>query len=592
MASLNKRPGYEANLPRTAHDLSRQLHFTSTVGPIIPVYHHPLSPSDHIELEAFQFIRSLYLNTASLAQIDFKIDAFFVPMTMLYTPFENIFYGTKDFTSYAAGLNVATNDVDGHFPMLNFNETFSAPDLNTFVQQYPKYRELYRLLMHLGYNPNIIWYKIASSEYGGVGTEVTPCYYNVCQPNVFPYAYLAYNAIYYKYYRLDEYTPDNVQMYNIDDAVSNSVVVAPRFKLNYGCHYIPRYMDYFTRVKRSPLASSVGQIYESGLYSLEYLTKVNNYLGSSNTHLLTSSETAYTQNIYNTQLGSEYIGDYPLNTSGARTMFAVEKLMRIYGRAKKNYDEQILAHFGWKVPHDVKHQLTYLGSFGSSLEIQQITATADTSTAALGSITGTGASKMQGKKIKFTAPVHGVLMLVAYSRPKTPYEVPFNKINSIATRLDFPQPEFDHLGMQPLYRYEAEKEGLLTSHRSEFLGWQYRYEQFKSKFDEYTVAFADPSHNPVGDDYHSNNAFQTWIVGRRPFNIEEFDQDNPLTFEDFSVDGHFIDQIMAVPFSDNGSAEYLMAPWLMFQTDPFIHWLDVHCTLTSFMSKYGEPELD
>ena len=39
-------------------------------------------------------------------------------------------------------------------------------------------------------------------------------------------------------------------------------------------------------------------------------------------------------------------------------MFAVEKLLRITGRARKDYDSQVLAHLGFKVPHDVKHELT------------------------------------------------------------------------------------------------------------------------------------------------------------------------------------------------------------------------------------------
>ena len=30
----------------------------------------------------------------------------------------------------------------------------------------------------------------------------------------------------------------------------------------------------------------------------------------------------------------------------------------ITGRTKKNYDAQVLAHFGVNVPHDVKHDIT------------------------------------------------------------------------------------------------------------------------------------------------------------------------------------------------------------------------------------------
>ena len=37
-----------------------------------------------------------------------------------------------------------------------------------------------------------------------------------------------------------------------------------------------------------------------------------------------------------------------------RQLFANEKLAMITGRTKKNYDSQVLAHYGVSVPHDVK----------------------------------------------------------------------------------------------------------------------------------------------------------------------------------------------------------------------------------------------
>ena len=164
MASLNKKPGYEAKLPRTSHDISRQIHYTSTVGHILPVYHHLLNPSDHIEMEINQFTRSLYLNTATMAQIDFKIDVFFVPMTMLWTPFENEFYGTDDFASSAAWDHY---DIDFNgYPVLDFYTQFRGmfPNVQAVAQNPVKFKELYRLLMHLGYNPNVLENAFASEQ--------------------------------------------------------------------------------------------------------------------------------------------------------------------------------------------------------------------------------------------------------------------------------------------------------------------------------------------------------------------------------------------------------------------------------------------
>ena len=42
-------------------------------------------------------------------------------------------------------------------------------------------------------------------------------------------------------------------------------------------------------------------------------------------------------------------------STAIRQMFANEKkLAMITGRTKKNYDSQVLAHYGVNVPHDVK----------------------------------------------------------------------------------------------------------------------------------------------------------------------------------------------------------------------------------------------
>lgn len=585
MASLNKKPGYEAKLPRTSHDISRQIHYTSTVGHILPVYHHLLNPSDHIEMEINQFTRSLYLNTATMAQIDFKIDVFFVPMTMLYTPFENMFYGTDDFISSAAWQSYDTDfmglpDYDMYQP-----SRVLFPTVQDVAADPKRFKDIYRLFMHLGYNPNCLMHEFASTSQGGSGNVA--CYYNTQTTLFFPYALLAYNAIWKRYYRLEDWEVSQCDIYNFD-RFGNRVVTMPSLDLlkeflTLRC--VPRYKDYFTRVRNNVLASSVSMEASDGL---EYLTKINSFLAYDSNYLANPDGASEPNPFTATSIGdSEAI----VSTGIIRNVFAAEKLLRIFGRAQKTYDSQILAHFGWKVPHDVKHQLTYLGSFSNSLEINQVTATAATDNAALGSITGTGFTKgMQGKKIKFTAPVHGCLMVLAYSRPKTPYEMSFDKINQITTRLDFPQPEFMDLGAQPMYCYEADINFMDAGLRGVRIGWQYRYEQFKSKYDCYTVAFADPTHSPVG--LHSNNAFQSWIVGRKPFRHLPVNGSTYLPVDDLFVNSHDIDQIMAIPYSDNYTSDWYLKPWLMFQTDPFINWCDVHCTLVSFMSKYGEPELD
>lgn len=593
MASLNKMPGYEAQLPRTPHDLSRDYHFTSSVGMMLPIYQHILNPSETINLECSMFTRSNYLSTAAMAEIDFKIDWFFVPMQMLYTPFEQIFYGTDDFLS-SASLDYFDNS-NLNLPLLDFVRNVSArfTTLDDFINNPKLALSRYRLLMHLGLNPNSIFYHVVRTQDGGDGSAAQfPSYFNVKSPNFFPWQILAYNAIYYKYYRLQDYVGNVVNRYNFDLVTNGSVEnVSQDFVRLYS---VPKFKDYFTSVKISPISSVASTIEGDGsdYRALSMLNQVNNFLSDSGINVygkdgVTTPEFAYEV----TQAAPQGVAS-KITTGNIRSMFAVEKLLRIFGRASKTYDAQILAHFGWKVPHDVKHQLTFLGSFDGKLDINQVLATADTEQAALGSIVGNGYGNVDGKKIKFTAPVHGVLMGIYYSRPKVVYEQSgFEKINAITDRLSFYQPEFDHLGMQPIYGYESDFKSVGTS---VWMGWQFRYEQFKRKYDIASVAFSDPNFSPIGR--HTNNAYCAWVLAKRPFELTNKALSNASGYH-FIVDDLYvrrteINNILSVPYVEEWSNDYLQQPWLMFQTDPFIHWLRVHCTLVSPMSKYGEPELD
>lgn len=585
MASLNKMPGYEAQLPRTPHDLSRDYHFTSSVGMQLPVFQHILNPSETVDLECSMFTRSNYLSTAAMAEIDFKIDWFFVPMQMLYTPFEQVFYGTDDFLSSASQQMYQTDSL-GTLPLLDFMHSASS-DFET-LEAFQNFGAIamfrYRLLMHLGLNPNSVFAHVARTVDGGIDNGNQPIYYNCKSPNVFPWQLLAYNAIHYKYYRLEDYERNDVQKYNLD-RVPNGTPFTDGSIIN--LFNVPYYKDYFTSVKVSPIASLMSTI-GSQLDVQNMLTTVNNYLNKTPVNALDSDQTyPPVSNFALAQLGSQD----SFSTGNLRSVFAVEKLLRIFGRAGKTYDEQVLAHFGWKVPHDVKHQLTFLGSFDGSLDINQVLSTADTEISALGSIVGNGYGNVDGKKIRFTAPCHGVLMGIYYSRPKVVYEQSgFEKINAITSRLDFPQPEFDRLGMQPIYGFESNFKNIGSDIWN---GWQFRNEQFKRKYDIASIAFADPNFSPVGR--FSNNQFSAWVVAKRPLDLTN---DVPVTSghafdeSDLYVKPNQLDSITQVKMNADWSNDFFQEPWLMFQTDPFIHWLRVHCTLVSFMSKYGEPELD
>ena len=85
-------------------------------------------------------------------------------------------------------------------------------------------------------------------------------------------------------------------------------------------------------------------------------------------------------------------------------------------------------------------------------------------------------------------------------------------LNNFVDRLCFYQPEYDKLGAQPLYSFEAEAGVAGVS--STRIGWQYRYQQYKMKYDRVTEAFAN---NVYGGISGSVNQYSAWVLGRLPF---------------------------------------------------------------------------
>ena len=82
---LDVHQDYSAKLPRTSFDLSHSLTFTSAPGMILPVFDHMLNAGERIDFDCNMFTRLTPALTAAMADVEFKIDCFFVPLSMIYT---------------------------------------------------------------------------------------------------------------------------------------------------------------------------------------------------------------------------------------------------------------------------------------------------------------------------------------------------------------------------------------------------------------------------------------------------------------------------------------------------------------------------
>lgn len=294
---------------------------------------------------------------------------------------------------------------------------------------------------------------------------------NKCVVN--PFRLLAYQKIYSDFYKRDDYEATNPLHWNIDDFKRGSAVMdfddnsrlLNMLRLRYRWHN----KDYFTGVVPSELLG--------GLQGFNA-----NSLGMFGDNM----EIASDDNKVSVSSGN-------VSTKGIRAMFALEKLMRLTRRAGGfDYISQTLAHYGFEPPRGRGDKVEFVGGTASNINISEVLSTADTSKGFTGQIYGRGiGSTDEHGDTEFTAKEHGILMCISSIVPDSDYSAEgLNSFNSKLQRGDYFQPEFQDLGLQPVFNYELYNR-IYSDNMPEnlrinkgVLGFSPRYAEYKSAFDK------------------------------------------------------------------------------------------------------------
>ena len=624
---LNSMPDYQARLPKHPHDVSQSTTFSAAPGMLQPVYYDMLHLGDELHFSASEFVRLNPLEAQPLGQIDVHLDYFFVPLTVMYLPSSSLFYETDDLVSSVFASNVSQEFPVFDFPTwlnTNFSNELIAANASVLVSQANGIgairlpidnfdcigKSLYRMWDLLDMSPDVLL-DCMSNKTDSAGNKMSYYY-----PQYTPWFALAYQAIYQLFFRNDDREKKQYH-YNIDQYYNSlewtedltNDTVKSIFSLNYSS----RPKDYYNSVKVSPISSSVSLFSPRSLQQ-EY-GLVNEWLF--NSPVLTGDNSSVLSQSTNTTLDGSTstkpkMGANPalgiVNTASIRQMFMVEKLLRVVGRAEKNYESQFLAHYGIKIPHDVMHNITHIGHDMITITPESVISSANTfdpidgTGSALGEIGGKGSGMLSGRKHNFTAPFHGVFMCISHIVPRRRYVLGLNKLHDLSAPNKFWQPEFDQKGMQPLFAYEANLGHNQTTMDGR-LGWQFAYEQYKRKSDRVTRCFS-----PVFESSDTVNKYSPWVFASYPFgafndqgvNAADYSSVHPydLLVSPNDLNGNMIVQhnnywpTGVVDIDSNHSfAELDHKPWLLYQTDPFICDFNMYCKKVNRMSEYGEPEL-
>lgn len=613
MAKIDEMPEYRAKLPTHRHDLSHDFGFTCTTAHLLPVFHDYLNAGESVELGFNYFLRTQPLQSAAMSTLKTHVEYFFVPMQLLFQPFGSFLYGIQD--EFSNFFNSSVNPIKDTLPVVDIDDVF-----DNVAVTYGNLRGVYSQNgVSVGENNRSLVYRLADMFgfdpsriiTGSVPTEHV-------NPNVFPYQYLAYNCIYQYYYRLDNREQFWNSTFNFD---SFYAAAAPLTFTTLGqnlCQhmftikYRPLGNDYFTDVKVSPIVDVLNLNNKAQLGIVQNWLSRNSWTdgGAVSEPVLSSGAPGHDNGTTNgeqsgfgynrvdpslfvqTQFGfkkgtvssNSAPNGFDISTANIRAMFANEKLWSITGRAKKHYDDQTLAHFGFKVPHDPKHQITCFGHDVGSIQIGEVISTSNTYDAGSGSgsplaeIAGKGYGNMQGKAHKFTAPCHGVVMVIFSVVADRNYFQGVPKFNVMTNRQDLYQPEYDHLGMQPVFGYEV-GDYIIADHANIY-GWQYRYEQWKRRYNRVTSAFADRA--MVG-----SRPFYSWFNVSYQNITDDIDRANTESYVNFLNLPTDINDIMLATYSNTWTGA-----GSLYTFDPFVVSSHISCKKLSTMSDYSLPRLD
>ena len=224
---------FKAQNKRTGHNLGFTRKFTSAPGMILPIDHRILSPSETIEWSVKMNTISQPLLRPAFLDVVQKVDCFFVPLSMIYTAFPNIFFQTSDLLTSAISPDDPRPNLS--LPLVSYKDIkisgvgdFSTKHLSSFGDINTELNDnfdsdmfgAYRLGMMLGLNPNTIFFDLDVPAPVGVSSKM--------QYRFFPYQLAAYQAIYQNWYRDDDREERILSSYQLDYLTNTSLGSSPR----------------------------------------------------------------------------------------------------------------------------------------------------------------------------------------------------------------------------------------------------------------------------------------------------------------------------------------------------------------------------
>ena len=507
MKSLFAKQKSKANLQRNAFDLSYSNKFTASPGMLLPCYVQEVNPNEHFVISPQSFLRTMPLNTASFVRAKQNVEFYFVPYRLLCRQFPQFVVGTEYKISSLSGLNDYKN------PLPTFDLSTIVSTLATLckannndldIAGMPIWRGSVRLLDLLGYGVNLPTLRAISKDFATSPFDKTL--------SVNPLRLLAYQKIYYDFYRNPMFELNNPEAYNIDGLFDSGSLTDPDFTSyttgpNNNQMFALRYRnwkkDYFNCV--SPYFQGADWLTDP-IAAPIFPSTIRLANANPDSDLKDGVMQSYLS--INTSVASAGI-----TIANLRSAYALDKLYRLsIAAGDGDYASQIRAHYGFDVPYD-NCKSRFIGGISEPISISEVITTATTSEAPTGDICGKGLSANSGQRIVFDSKEHGIIMGIFSVVPEADYNANgVDKFNMKLNREDYYQPEFADLGLSPLSLYEyAYCAPWDRTDDNRTIGYIPRYAEYKTRVDYVHGEFESYTEKASGE----NGKLSAWVAPRQ-----------------------------------------------------------------------------
>lgn len=641
-ANLFNREVRANKSPRNAFDMSYSTLFSSPCGLLTPAYVQEVKKGDLLKLGLSNVSRTRPVMTSAFMSFDEKIDFWYVPMYLLWSPYDE-WRLKQSYPHSSLALQQASQQ--NLCPHTNYSSLVSH--LTNYYNLPPsstggivsrggaKFNNLnialrYLDLLNYGVTNQVNWSNLKGTS------QTTHSDHNIIQKildtfssfqtagiplNYFRLA--AFQCIYMHHYRNEEFERLQPEYYNMDSLfadgkfdnskpaaaqtnsspsylvstnASNPPAGVSSFLISWEHLLTPRYKnwkkDIFTSAKPNSGFQSgmfIGQSSPQFGSDFYWPTSASVHIGSPNppsnvttgrfedtleTQFLTVSQNSsapFTQlagYVAPDTTDQVYVSLYPQQIYN---LMAQDKFLRSAVYADKNLSDQMKAIFGDE--YNDCHCPAYLGSFSTSINISDVTATSagndgDTDnlgTSLLGEIAGKGYN-VSGKDAIFKRKFDydGIVIGVHYIIPRNNYDsCRINLFNTKVSSFDYFYPQFDGLGMQPIFMFERNFDGASSvAPPTTLFGYGPRYHEYKQRTNEI--------HGP----FQRNQSDSDWTLSNNSVNVSDASD-----FDNYKVLPTITDRIFAMNWDSSVAS------------DPFLCYFYFDSTLVSDMEVYGTPSI-